>query len=52
MIPGQNAKGINGAKVVIVPLNTGKNTSPAAFLAAVLISTFPLSKISYTHKEH
>ena len=45
MMPGQKAKGINGAKVVMVPLNTGKKTSPAAFLAAILMSSFPLSKI-------
>ena len=47
IIPGQKAKGINGANVVMVPLNTGKNTSPAAFLAATLISSFPLSKIRW-----
>jgi hypothetical protein len=45
MSPGQNASGIKGAKEVSVPLNTGKNTSPAAILAAFLIGTFPLSNI-------
>ena len=45
IIPGQNNKGKNGAKVVIVPASTGRNTSPAAFLAAVLIGTFPFAKI-------
>src|SRR6185312_10008194 len=41
----QNASGINGASVVIVPENTGKNTSPAAILAALAIGTLPLAKI-------
>ena len=45
MIPFQNANGINGASVVNVPDNTGKNISPAAIFAAFFISTFPLSKI-------
>jgi hypothetical protein len=31
--------------VVMVPENTGRNTSPAAILAASLIGTFPLAKI-------
>jgi hypothetical protein len=43
IIPLQNASGINGASVVIVPDNTGKNTSPAAILAATLMFRFPLS---------
>ena len=42
-MPVQKAKGIKGAKVVIVPVSTGKNTSPAAILAAVLISRLPLA---------
>lgn len=41
----QKASGTKGAKVVIVPENTGRNTSPAAILAASLIGTFPLAKI-------
>ena len=43
IMPVQKAKGIKGAKVVIVPVSTGKNTSPAAILAAVLISRLPLA---------
>ena len=43
--PFQKASGINGANVVAVPLNTGKNTSPAAIFAAFFIGTLPLSKI-------
>ena len=43
--PCQNANGINGAKVVSVPDNTGTNTSPAASLAAFFMGTFPLSNI-------
>ena len=42
IIPGQNNKGKNGAKVVIVPANTGTNTSPAAILADVVAVSFPL----------
>ena len=41
IIPGQNNNGKNGAIVVNVPENTGTITSPAAILAAVLISCFP-----------
>ena len=41
----QNAKGMKGASVVIVPENTGINTSPAAILAALAIGTAPLLKI-------
>src|SRR6201996_6074083 len=41
----QNAKGTNGAKVVMVPENTGINTSPAAILAALVIGIAPLAKI-------
>ena len=41
----QNASGIKGASVVIVPENTGKNTSPAAIFAALAIGTFPLAKM-------
>ncbi|MNZ61399.1 hypothetical protein D3C78_794950 [compost metagenome] len=43
--PCQKANGINGASVVNVPDNTGKNTSPVAILAACLIGIRPLSKI-------
>ena len=43
--PCQNASGINGARVVMVPAKTGRNTSPAAIFAAFLIGTFPLAKI-------
>ena len=42
MIPGQNNKGKNGAKVVMVPANTGINTSPAAILAEVVAVSLPL----------
>ena len=35
--PGQNKRGKKGASVVKVPANTGKNTSPAAYLAAFTI---------------
>ncbi|OIQ69165.1 hypothetical protein GALL_492360 [mine drainage metagenome] len=41
----QNARGIKGASVVIVPEKTGKNTSPAAIFAAFLIGTAPLAKM-------
>ena len=41
IIPFQNARGTNGARVVIVPANTGTNTSPAACLAAVTKGTLP-----------
>ena len=37
-MPGQKSNGKNGAIVVSVPANTGANTSPAAALAAVLMS--------------
>ena len=42
MIPGQNNNGKNGAKVVMVPANTGINTSPAAILAEVVAVNLPL----------
>ncbi len=42
MIPGQNNNGKNGAKVVMVPANTGINTSPAAILADVVAVSLPL----------
>ena len=42
MIPGQNNNGKNGAKVVMVPANTGINTSPAAILAEVVAVSLPL----------
>ena len=42
MIPGQNSNGKNGAKVVMVPANTGINTSPAAILAEVVAVNLPL----------
>ena len=45
IIPFQNNKGKNGAKVVAVPANTGINTSPAASLALLIIGTFPLLNI-------
>ena len=47
MMPGQNRSGKNGAKVVIVPANTGMKTSPAAILAAKLTLNlpFPSTKI-------
>ena len=41
--PSQNARGTNGASVVAVPDKTGRKISPAAFFAAILIGTFPLS---------
>ena len=41
-MPGQNNKGKKGAKVVIVPANTGIKTSPAAILAEVVAVNFPL----------
>ena len=44
IMPGQKASGIKGANVVMVPLSTGKKTSPAACLAAIFIFFFPLSK--------
>ena len=44
-MPFQNNKGINGAKVVRVPEKTGKNTSPAAILAASTILLLPFSKM-------
>ncbi len=44
IIPFQKSNGTNGASVVRVPLNTGKNTSPVAILAAILISRLPFSK--------
>ena len=37
-IPGQNARGKKGARVVSVPERMGRKTSPAACLAAVTIS--------------
>jgi hypothetical protein len=45
IIPSQKASGIKGANVVKVPAKTGKNTSPVADLAALIIGTLPLSKI-------
>jgi len=42
MIPGQNNNGKKGAKVVMVPANTGMNTSPAAILAEVVAVNLPL----------
>ena len=42
MIPGQNNNGKNGAKVVMVPANTGIKTSPAAILAEVVAVNLPL----------
>ena len=42
MIPGQNNNGKKGASVVIVPANTGINTSPAAIFAEVVAVNFPL----------
>ena len=44
-IPFQNANGIKGARVVIVPDKTGRNTSPAAFFAASLMGNLSLWKI-------
>ena len=41
--PGQKANGTNGASTTSVPDNTGKNTSPAAILAALRMGTLPLS---------
>ena len=41
MIPGQNSKGKNGARVVSVPANTGINTSPAAIFAETVADSFP-----------
>src|SRR5689334_14210057 len=41
--PGQKASGMNGASTTSVPDNTGRNTSPAAILAALRIGTLPLS---------
>ena len=41
-IPFQNANGIKGASVVIVPDKTGRNTSPAAFFAASLMGNLSL----------
>ena len=38
--PCQNANGKKGARVVKVPENTGRKTSPAAFLAALTILIF------------
>ena len=42
MIPGQNNKGKKGANVVMVPANTGTNTSPAAIFADVVAVNLPL----------
>ena len=42
IIPGQNNNGKKGASVVMVPANTGINTSPAAILAEVVAVNFPL----------
>ena len=47
MIPGQKAKGTKGANVVMVPENTGRNTSPAALLAASLMGTLPFLNIRW-----
>ena len=47
MTPPQKANGTKGARVVAVPLKTGRKISPAAFLAAILMGTFPLSKIRW-----
>ena len=44
-MPFQNAKGMKGARVVIVPDKTGRKTSPAAFFAASLMGNFSLWKI-------
>ena len=41
--PGQKANGTKGASTTSVPDNTGKNTSPAAILAALRMGTLPLS---------
>ena len=43
--PGQNNNGKKGANVVSVPANTGRNTSPAANLAAWLSGKSYLLKI-------
>src|SRR5690606_21084881 len=45
IIPFQNASGTNGARVVSVPDNTGRKTSPVAILAALTIFILALSKI-------
>ena len=44
IVPCQNANGKNGASVVKVPDKTGKNTSPAASLAAFMIGILPFAK--------
>ena len=41
-MPGQKSSGKNGHKVVSVPASTGTNTSPAAIIADVVESIFPL----------
>ncbi len=45
--PPQKANGTKGARVVAVPLNTGRKISPAAFFAATLMGTLPLSKMRW-----
>ncbi len=44
IVPGQKASGTNGASTTSVPESTGRNTSPAAILAALRMGTLPLSK--------
>ena len=45
IMPFQNNKGTKGARVVKVPANTGRKTSPAAILAASIMLRLPFSKI-------
>ena len=45
MIPGQNKRGKNGARVVTVPDSTGTKISPAALLAACSTGILPFAKI-------